>query len=623
LCFNAPALDGDTVVFRAEGSTGARGIYSESAGTLDVVVDTSDAMPGGTGNFVDFGPLPSADGGSVAFRGYGCCSQRGLFTSDGGSVTMVADTHTTLPSGTGRFAFFGEPSIGDGVAFGGTGSFGQAGVYADLGAGLTMLYNTATVVPGGAGGRFLALANPDLQGGSVAFFGSGGGQSGIYGDVDGTLVAIVDRSTPIPDGAGTFSSFEGLPVIDGAEVVFKAAGPYGAGVYRGDGNTITTIADLSTSIPDGPGSFTGFTHPAAMDGSVAFVGLGAGGHVGIYLFADDALTKLVDTSDMLDDKEVADLDITRDGLASGGQIAFLADFTNGSQAVYVSGSSEEPQTLFPVADSFIAGRGGHNHEWCDADEHPGKGHHCQAAKNRNEGANPVLAVWHRYRSVLEFDLSGVDTSQVGRATLVLTIAGEASGFKCHGDDKHRTVDAHPLLRSFTEGNGKVIGVAKADRFVGDGAGVTWHCATDADISNTHKDCEVADRWDGGEFGPATASPVVHESGLVGTVEWDVTADVQAGASGWLIKRTEENWHGVVAYFSKEGAAEEGDLDLAPRLIIEPAGAEEPDEGDPDPGAGEGEGCSIDPLSGPGADDVAQLALFLALGLVRRRRRRPG
>jgi hypothetical protein len=52
------------------------------------------------------------------------------------------------------------------------------------------------------------------------------------------------------------------------------------------------------------------------------------------------------------------------------------------------------------------------------------------------------------------------------------------------------------------------------------------------------------------------------------VVWDVTADVQAGASGWLIKKTSEVTSGQVMYYSKEAAQEAANPTLAPRLLLE-------------------------------------------------------
>ena len=74
---NKPSIDGSTVVFRGKGSSSQEGIYSYSSGSLATIVDTNDAIPGGTGNFeITF--LPVIDGGNVAFRGNGSGGQQGF-----------------------------------------------------------------------------------------------------------------------------------------------------------------------------------------------------------------------------------------------------------------------------------------------------------------------------------------------------------------------------------------------------------------------------------------------------------------------------------------------------------------------------------------------------------------
>lgn len=101
-------------------------------------------------------------------------------------------------------------------------------------------------------------------------------------------------------------------------------------------------------------------------------------------------------------------------------------------------------------------------------------------------------------------------------------------------------------------------------------GVTWNCATDENIRNFFKrDCPNSERWNGGAFAQATAEGVPHPQGTTGEVEWNVTADVLAGAvHGWLIKQENEKKFGQVKYWSKEGAQARGDPTLGPRLILE-------------------------------------------------------
>ena len=214
------------------------------------------------------------------------------------------------------------------------------------------------------------------------------------------------------------------------------------------------------------------------------------------------------------------------------------EFAPGSHAprlTFTATALPGPTVLAPAKDSFL--RAG--------------------AVNTNEGANPFLRVQAagRNRVVVAFDLVGIDTARVTSATLIMTIVENADNW---GPDNNRTVAAHPLLVDFTEGNGKNAGVPGAEATRGNGSGVTWACATDSQIANQRPDCSA--RWDGGTFGPATALPVVHTNGQSGEVQWDVTADVVAGATGWVIKKTNEGQSGQVAYSSKEGTA-------PPQLIL--------------------------------------------------------
>jgi hypothetical protein len=190
------------------------------------------------------------------------------------------------------------------------------------------------------------------------------------------------------------------------------------------------------------------------------------------------------------------------------------------------------------------------------------------AADRNEGANPGLRLQAsgRNRVVVGFDPGAIEDfladNTLTTATLVLTIADNADNW---GRSNDRTVDAHPLGVDFAEGDGQNAGVPGSQSTRGNGPGVTWNCATDAEIANQATDCDP--EWDGGDFG-AVADSVVHLNGLSDEVSWVVTLDVEAGASAWLLKKTNEGQPGRVSYHSKESAEAAGDPDLAPRLIFE-------------------------------------------------------
>lgn len=93
--------------------------------TFTKVADTSTPIPGGSGNFGAFIGVPSISGGNVAFDGSVGSDgfMPGIYSNIGGSLNVVADEATPIPGGSGNFGNFGDLSISGGnVAFLGGGS---------------------------------------------------------------------------------------------------------------------------------------------------------------------------------------------------------------------------------------------------------------------------------------------------------------------------------------------------------------------------------------------------------------------------------------------------------------------------------------------------------------------
>lgn len=202
----------------------------------------------------------------------------------------------------------------------------------------------------------------------------------------------------------------------------------------------------------------------------------------------------------------------------------------------------------------------------------------------------------RERSLVAFDAGAIDSflasQPLVRATLEVTTR---SAIEDHGV----LVDAHPLLRSFTEGDpadhdpeddlhvGGVIPIggrrlplvharptpAPPDGqppLIADVPGVTWSCFTDLDTGNGQvTDC--VGRWTnpGGDYLAATAEPAL-AAGPEGTVlAWDVTEDVLNGTSSWLLRLRDEDSSGHEhVFYSEEGALRIGEPELGPVLVLE-------------------------------------------------------
>lgn len=336
----ASSLSSGNVAFLGEGSSGQVGIYIDVGGTLNVLADTSTAIPDGTGSFTSFGTA-SLDGQDVAFLGDGT-DQSGIYARIGGTLGTVADLATSIPGGTGQFTGFGTypPSIdGGSVVFAGSGSSGQFGIYADTGGSLSIVADTGTAIPGGSG-NFVVFDGPSLDGGDVAFRGFGSGQGGIYTRISDVFDVVIDMNTAVPGGTGTFSTL-GMASIGGGDVALRA-GPslQDVGVYSNIGGSLDVVADTTTPIPNGTGNFIfQGADPPSIDGEyVAFEGTNATGfEAGIYGLIEDTLIRIVDRNDTLDGKTPSNwgFDAGPEAL-SGTDVVFRVSFTDGSEGIYVA-----------------------------------------------------------------------------------------------------------------------------------------------------------------------------------------------------------------------------------------------------------------------------------------------
>ena len=145
---------------------------------------------------------------------------------------------------------------------------------------ITKVADTETQVPGRpAGETFTGFGTPSYHG----FVGTSASGVGVY---DHTRVRIADNTTPVPGGAGTFTGFS-APVEGGGPSVARGTGTNGQeGVYALDrfGNNSKVIADRTTPVPDGGGSnFSSFGHVDGIFGPRAFYAQGTAiGLRGIY-----------------------------------------------------------------------------------------------------------------------------------------------------------------------------------------------------------------------------------------------------------------------------------------------------------------------------------------------------
>lgn len=214
-------------------------------------------------------------------------------------------------------------------------------------------------------------------------------------------------------------------------------------------------------------------------------------------------------------------------------------------------------------------------------------------RNQNEGANDLLAIHENgpRRVVLSFNTNNVSLAGLAEARLALNVRFVDTNWPASGG----AIDAYRLNQAFVEGNGRNFNLPVGQSATrGTGAGVTFNCSSDSDVSNNARDCATS--WDAGNTAiPATASSSVLVTGASsGQLEWNVTADVLAGATRFLLRKPVATDPGKVEFFSREGAATAGNANLGPKLVLRGPGQT----------PGGGAGVSRGDFDGDGFADLA-------------------
>jgi len=251
-----PSIDGLTGTFSALLDGGGWGMFRYDGCAVRRLFDDSEPELFLPPRFLD------SSAGAVAF-----ISGNDLYQWDGTEVQTLVDETTPLPSGNGNGLFSGVFSLaydGGPIFFIATGGAllpdppVEEGVYAYSGGAITPVATTSTPIPGGIG-NFADFDSTGMtlsaDGSDVVFRGvNSAGQRGLYARIDGVLVRVVDATTPIPGGSGTFQylgeSFPGTssisePALSDGRIVF--AGKNNAidsgrlGAYLWDGDSIEPI----------------------------------------------------------------------------------------------------------------------------------------------------------------------------------------------------------------------------------------------------------------------------------------------------------------------------------------------------------------------------------------------
>lgn len=195
-----------------------------------------------------------------------------------------------------------------------------------------------------------------------------------------TAVSSVRGSSPPADVP--FSSIDSVDINNNSEVVFAATSRDGtAAIYTIRGDSLSTLVEtganaldindsgdvalsnqnaislfnrasgILNAIADTSGQFRRFSSPAINNnGKLAFAAILPLGESGIYTGADPVNDKVIASGDTLFGSTVTNVSFLRQGLNNKGQIVFFAEFTDGTQGVFLAervSDSSEPQPQIP------------------------------------------------------------------------------------------------------------------------------------------------------------------------------------------------------------------------------------------------------------------------------------
>lgn len=321
----------------------------------------------------------------------------------------------------------------------------------------------------------------------------------------------------------------------------------GYGLVSGDGNVVV-VNDEVDGQPIGSRVETGMLYINVESGESYPVGYGPNWEVPTPLYTQAVASLSADTS----------------------EVFYYTSASNSGLTPNCSNESQ-PEQFFFCSDIFVTSTaknpnstGGTTTLPASADNHVRSGQ-----DHRNYGALEYMRLQASgdNRSLIKFDENAIEAAigngTLTSATLQLTIVDNGNNWGATGRD----ISLHRLLKDWTEGNGD-------ENNRGNGNGSTWACAVDSIIENQSKNCSGITEWTMGQ----PNNPAVHPwqeaatdnytitNGLSGTIELDVTSDVQAFIDGdhmnygWLIKRANESQNGMVSFGTKESAT-------APELVL--------------------------------------------------------
>ena len=296
-------------------ATGVFGVYVGDENSLKKITDENN------GQFSTFFKTGINNSGTVVF-GAGLMSGNAVYVGNGQAITPIA------AYGPDWAGIGGAPAINDlgYVAFIGIPRTSAVAIFTSGGGTVTKL-----ALPTGFAGNGSDLSINNA--GTVAYYVnlSSGGHSVVAANAN-SVVTIAQTGQTFRDVG------ESAAIDDTGTVVFtgiRSADDL-SGVFTGDGQTTTTVADSS-------GMYATFVNPAInAGGHVAFLAYLKPGGSGIFTGPDASSDRVIRTGDPLLGSTVDNVWFASNGLNDEGAIAFFAHLTDGENVIARADPIPEP-----------------------------------------------------------------------------------------------------------------------------------------------------------------------------------------------------------------------------------------------------------------------------------------
>jgi len=348
---STPQIDNGQIVFFGQDDN-TTGFFLSENGNLSRVVDSKTIVPGTAntqfGSFLGV-PRASISNGQIAFIG-GTPPSRGTYVASEGQIDPIVQRLDPVPGRNGQiFIGLDNQYIDDGsiVTRGSFGTGSGPGIYTSDGNSLSKAidFQDQRPIPNFPGQTFSNFTINDLEDETILFTGgSSNSTEGIYRSTfSGSISAVVDTNTSIPDGVGAFNSFDRrFPQLSNGKVAFVGNGNNDqSGIYLAENGQLTTIADLNTLHPNAVGSFTDLRTPTISGDSVFFFGSGGFG-TGIFEFKNDSLTEIISDDDLLNGSSIEQF--LSDALSvEGNTLVFAANLSGRQPAIIKATLNNVPE----------------------------------------------------------------------------------------------------------------------------------------------------------------------------------------------------------------------------------------------------------------------------------------